>query len=175
MMLGLAALWLAVTHPMMMLRHRRKMGSWPNPGWPRSYSEKTMWRKLLDRNPLFVTATDKLTAKDYISAILPGLPQPEVLWAGDSAAAIPESVMAGPALVKPTNGSGRNYLVEAGQPNREAIGNATRHLLAPGGYRRREEWAYWPVQGRLLAEGVLSLGGGDLPTDLKAYVAGGRV
>src|SRR5690606_22796662 len=85
-----AGLWLALRHPVMMVRHRRKMGSWPNPGHPHSYSDKMMWRKLLDRNPLFVTATDKLAAKDYIAARTPGLPQPQVLWTGRSAAEIPD-------------------------------------------------------------------------------------
>jgi hypothetical protein len=134
-----------------------------------------MWRKLLDRNPLFVTATDKLAAKDYIAARTPGLPQPQVLWTGRSAAEIPDEVLAGPAIVKATNGCGANFRVEAGKPDGPTIARATRHLLGPGGYHRREEWAYWPIEGRLLAEEALALGGGDLPTDLKAYVAGGRV
>jgi hypothetical protein len=159
----------------MMVRHRRKMGSWPDPGRPRSYSEKMLWRKLFDRNPLFVVATDKLVAKEYIRLRLPQLPQPQVLWAGNSAAAIPDAVMAGPAILKASNGSGANFRVEGGGPDRATIERATRHLLKPGGHRRREEWAYWPIRGRLLAEEVLTLGGGNLPTDLKAYVAGGRV
>lgn len=83
--------------------------------------------------------------------------------------------MAGPAMVKPTNGSGVNFLVENGQPDRQTIARATRHLVGPAGNRRREEWAYWPIRGRLLAEEVVALGGPHLPTDLKVYVAGNRV
>jgi hypothetical protein len=158
-----------------MVRHRCKLGAWPDPGRPRSYSDRMVWRKLLDRNPLFVIATDKLAAKEYIRGRIPGLPQPRVLWAGRSAADIPDEVMAGPAMVKASNGSGANFRVEGGKPDRQAIARATRHLLRRGGHRRREEWAYWPVEGRLLAEEMLPLGGDDLPTDLKAYVAGGRV
>ena len=134
-----------------------------------------LWRKVFDRNPLFVTATDKLAAKDYVRERAPELPQPAVLWIGSSAADIPDMVLAGPAMVKASNGSGANYRVEGGKPDRQTIARSTRHLLRPGGHRRREEWAYWPIAGRLFAEELLPLGGGDLPTDLKAYVASGRV
>lgn len=173
--LWLAAILIAVGHPIMMLRHRQKLGYWPNAGWPRGLTEKQMWRKLFDRNPLFVTATDKLAARSYIAERSPGLPQTKVLWAGESARDIPDSVMAGPAMVKTTNSSGVNFLVADGRPDRAAMARATRHLLGPGGNRRREEWAYWPIRGQLAAEQIVELGGGGLPTDLKAYVAGGRV
>ena len=175
LLLWLTNLWVAMRHPVMIIRHRRKMGVWANPGWPQTYSEKVMWRKIFDHNPLFVTVTDKIGARDYVRDRLPELPQPRMLWAGRAAEDIPDEVMAGPAMVKASNGSGANFTVEGGKPGRHFIGRATRHLLAPGGNRRREEWAYWPIKGRLLAEEVLPLGGGDLPTDLKAYVAGGRV
>lgn len=172
--LWLAALCIAVLHPVMLVRHRQKLGSWPNTGWPRSFTEKLMWRKLFDRNPSFVTVTDKLTARSYVAERAPGLPQARLLWVGDSARDIPDAVMAGPAMLKTSNGSGVNFLLSNGQPAREAIARATGHLVRPAGNRRREEWAYWPIPGRLLAEELLQLGGNGLPTDLKVYVAGGR-
>ena len=159
----------------MMVRYRQKLGHWPNAGRPTSLTEKLMWRKLFDRNPSFVTVTDKLTARSYVAERAPDLPQARVLWVGDSARDIPDDVMAGPAILKTTNGSGVNFLLSQGQPERAAIARATRHLVGPAGNRRREEWAYWPIRGRLLAEELLALGGNGLPTDLKVYVAGGRV
>lgn len=172
--LWLAAFCIAVLNPVMMVRHRQKLGSWPNAGWPRSFTEKLMWRKLFDRNPSFVTVTDKLTARSYVAERAPVLPQARLLWVGDSARDIPDDVMAGPAILKTSNGSGVNFILKNGRPEREAIARATRHLVGPAGNRRREEWAYWPIHGRLLAEELLQLGGGGLPTDLKVYVAGGR-
>ena len=173
--LWLAAFCIAVLHPVMMVRYRQKLGSWPNAGWPRSFTEKLMWRKLFDRNPSFVTVTDKLTARSYVAERAPGLPQARLLWVGDSARDIPDDVMAGPAMLKTSNGSGVNFLLSNGKPEREAIARATRHLVGPTGNRRREEWAYWPIHGRLLAEELLQLCGNGLPTDLKVYVAGDRV
>ena len=164
--LWLAALLVAVGHPLMMLRHRQKLGHWPNAGWPTGFTEKLMWRKLFDRNPLFVTATDKLAARHYIAERIPELPQTRVLWAGTSASDIPDEVMAGPAMVKTTNSSGVNFLVANGRPDRATMARATRHLLGPDGNRRREEWAYWPIRGKLAAGEVVELGGGGLPTRL---------
>lgn len=159
----------------MMLRHRLKLGHWPNAGRPRGLTEKLMWRKLFDRNPLFVRVTDKLTGRDYIAKRAPGLPQTRVLWTGYSARDIPDAVMAGPAIVKTTNSSGVNFIVADGQPDRDTIGRRARHLVGPPSNRRREEWAYWPIRGRFVAEELIKLGGVGLPTDLKVYVAGGRV
>jgi hypothetical protein len=172
--LWVAAALIAVRHPVMMLRHRMKLGYWPNAGWPRGHTEKLMWRKLFDRNPLFVTVTDKVTGRAYVAGRLPELPHTRVLWAGYSAREIPDAVMAGPAIVKTSNGSGINFIVADGKPDRETIARAARHLVGPPGNRRREEWAYWPIRGQFVAEELLALGGGDLPTDLKVYVAGGR-
>jgi hypothetical protein len=170
-----ATLLITLRHPVMMLRHHRKLGSWPNAGRPRGLTEKLMWRKLFDRNPLFVTITDKLAARAFIAERSPALPHTQLLWSGDSAHDIPDEVMAGPTMVKPNNGSGVNFIVENGRPDRPTIARATRHLVGPAGNRRREEWAYWPIRGRLLAEKVVALGGPHLPTDLKVYVAGERV
>jgi len=172
--LWLAAVLIAIRHPIMMLRHRQKLGHWPNAGWPGGHTEKLMWRKLFDRNPLFVTVTDKLTGRAYVAERSPQLAQTRLLWVGTSARDIPDEIMRGPAMVKTTNSSGVNFLVADGKPDRDAMARATRHLVAPGGNRRREEWAYWPIRGRLVAEEFVQLGGDGLPTDLKVYVAGNR-
>lgn len=159
----------------MMLRHRQKVGSWPDAGRPRGLTEKLLWRKLFDRNPLFVTITDKLTARTFIAQRSPALPHTRLLWSGVSAHDIPDEIMAGPAMVKPNNSSGVHFIVQNGRPDRPTIARATHHLLGPAGNRRREEWAYWPIRGRLLAEELVALGGPNLPTDLKVYVAGNSV
>jgi hypothetical protein len=173
--LWLATVSIAVLHPVMMVRHRRKIGHWPDAGRPSTLTEKLMWRKLFDRNPVFVTVTDKLGGRRFVAERAPDLAQTRVLWVGDSAHKIPDEVMAGPAMVKTTNSSGVNFIVSGGSPPRGEIARATRHLLGPRGNRRREEWAYWTIHGRLVAEELVQLGGNGLPTDLKVYVAGGRV
>lgn len=173
--LWVAAVLIALRHPVMMARHRLKLGSWPNAGRPRSLTEKLMWRKLFDRNPTFVTITDKLTGRAFIAERSPGLRHTTLLWSGDAAGDIPDRVMAGPAMVKPNNSSGVSFIVQDGQPDRQTIERATRHLVGPTGNCRREEWAYWPIRGRMLAEEFVILGGPNMPTDLKVYISGDRV
>jgi hypothetical protein len=65
------------------------MGYLPNPAAPESYHELVLWRKILDRNPLFVTLTDKLAAKAHISSACPELALPRTLWSGRDAIDIP--------------------------------------------------------------------------------------
>ncbi|TPI62141.1 hypothetical protein FJ420_24420 [Mesorhizobium sp. B3-1-3] len=48
-----------------------KLGYRPNPAAPTRYNELTLWRKIVDRNPRFVTPTDKLAAKAYYPRRLP--------------------------------------------------------------------------------------------------------
>jgi hypothetical protein len=172
--LNVASLVTALLHPILMVRHRAKLGYWANPAWPRRYSEKMLWRKLFDRNPLFVRVTDKLSGRAYVTSRLPDLPQPALIWSGTSAADIPDSIMHGPAIIKATNSSGANFVLRDGQPDRNTIDRRTHRLLRPGGLRRKEEWAYGPIEGQLIAEELLPLGGGNLPTDLKVYVAAGK-
>lgn len=171
----MATVLIAILHPVMMLRHRQKIGAWPNAGHPGTLTEKLMWRKLFDRNPVFVTVTDKLGGRHYVAERAPELHHTRLLWVGDSADDIPDEVMEGPAMVKTSNSSGVNFIVSKGSSDRKKIARATRHLLGRRGNRRREEWAYWPIHGRLVAEELVQLGGEGLPTDLKAYFAGGRV
>jgi hypothetical protein len=172
--LNVASLVTALLHPILMVRHRAKLGYWANPAWPRRYSEKMLWRKLFDHNPLFVRVTDKLSGRAYVTSRLPDLPQPALIWSGTSAADIPDSIMHGPAIIKATNSSGANFVLRDGQPDRNTIDRRTHRLLRPGGLRRKEEWAYGPIEGQLIAEELLPLGGGNLPTDLKVYVAAGK-
>lgn len=59
-----------------------KPGYLPNPAAPVRHHELLLWRKILDRNPLFLTLTDKLAAKAHIRGACPGIPIPNTLWCG---------------------------------------------------------------------------------------------
>lgn len=160
-------------HLPMLLRFRRRMGYWPDPVWPRTHNERMLWRKIFDHNPEFVTLTDKLAAKAVVAERNPGLRQPRVLWSGADPATIPDTVLAGGAILKANNGSGSNQVVRDGAPERAVVERRIRAWLRRG--RRREEWAYWRVSPQALAEELLPLGGKGLPTDIKVHVFAGLV
>ena len=71
--LSVAGLLLTLRHPALTVRSAMKLGYLPNPAAPKTYHEMLLWRKIVDRNPLFVTLTDKLAAKAHIRS---GLPAP---------------------------------------------------------------------------------------------------
>ncbi|RVD31462.1 hypothetical protein EN742_34120, partial [Mesorhizobium sp. M4A.F.Ca.ET.020.02.1.1] len=87
--LAIARVFLTARHPLLVTRFVRRLGYLPNPAAPTRYHERMLWRKIIDRNPLFVTLTDKLAAKDYIRRVCPQVQSPRTLWSGRDPDAIP--------------------------------------------------------------------------------------
>jgi hypothetical protein len=82
----LFALWRTASllrHPRLHGKFLRRMRRVPDVALPRDYTDRMLWRKLFDRNPLFVTFADKLATKDWVAARCPDLPMPATLWAGE--------------------------------------------------------------------------------------------
>lgn len=171
LVLWVARIWLLLTRRRMVRRFRRVHGYLPDPAWPRTYVEKVLWRKMFDRDPRFVTFTDKLATKAYIAERAPELPIPRTLWTGKDILRAPADLLAGPTVLKVNNGSGSNIVIDRGVPDLAELDQRTRRMLSPG--QRDEEWAYWPIEPMLLIEELLPLGGDDLPTDIKVYIACG--
>ena len=173
--LAIARLLLTARHPALAARFAMKLGYLPNPARPRTYQELMLWRKIVDRNPLFVTLTDKLAAKDYIRDRCPELPRPRTLWSGSDPADIPPDLLAGKVMVKANHGCAMNLFVCDGRPDHAAIIGKTRHWLGKRYGRRNGEWAYWPIAPRVFAEEWLDLSGGTIATDIKVHVCGGVI
>lgn len=171
LVLWVARLWLTVAQRRGVRRFRHAHGYLPDPACPRSYVEKILWRKIFDRNPRFVTFTDKLACKAYIAERTPGLPMAETLWAGEQIETAPRELLAGPAIVKVNNGCGSNITIDDGEPGLPELAQRTSQMLGAGW--RDDEWAYQPIEPKLFIEEWLLLDHGDLPTDIKVYVACG--
>lgn len=155
--------WMYLTRPLFVLRYHRKLGRWPDLATPGRLSELVQWRKLFDRNPAFVTFSDKLATKDWIAARLPTLPIPETLWVGDRPEDIPRALLAPGHVIKTNNASGQNYLPHRGELSRAEV-NQQFHgwLRASAGKRwlgwldHGQEWAYWSVPSRIFVERQVS-------------------
>ena len=171
LVLQAARVWLTLKHRRIVMHFRRTHGYLPNPAWPRTYVEKILWRKLFDRNPQFITFTDKLARKAYIAKRAPMLPMPKTLWTGLSIDEAPPALQAGPVIVKVNNGCGSNIVVKDGSPDLPALQKRTRQMLHERW--RRDEWAYGPIEPRLFLEEWLPLDHGDMPSDIKVYIACG--
>jgi len=166
-----ARLLLTLRHRRLVRDFRRVHGYLPDPARPRSYVEKILWRKLFDRNPRFVTFTDKLAAKAYTAERLPELPLPETLWTGKRLDEAPAALLAGPIVLKANNGCGTNVIVEDGKPGAEELVARGRELMAARW--RRDEWAYGQIEPMLFLEQWLPLDTGTMPMDIKVYIACG--
>lgn len=165
--LALANAWLYVRHPRPVWRYLRRNGRLPYAAAPRSYSERMLWRKIVDRSPHFVRATDKLACKEYVGSVCPDLSVPETLWVGTDPGDIPDSLlMREPEVwVKANHGCGFNLRVRGGEPARERVEHEARRWLASvyGGWD--SNWAYSAVPPRIFVEESV----GDARTDLLEF------
>jgi hypothetical protein len=171
------ALWRAAAllrHPVLHWKHRRRMGYWPDVALPRRFSERMLWRKLFDRDPIFVTFADKLAAKAWIARHAPELPTPRTLWAGERAEDIPHALLRPGVIVKTNHGSGFALPIRAVPPAREEVVTAARRSLARQFGRHRGEWMYAQVPRRIFVEELVSDGDAEL-MDLRLFAGGGRV
>lgn len=173
--LAIARLALTLGHPLLVLKFVRKMGYLPNPAAPVRYNERMLWRKIVDRNPLFVTFSDKLATKDHLRDTCPDLPAPKTLWAGNDPEDIPPGLLDGDAMVKTNHGCDMNIVVSCGKPDRAEIVRTTRHCLAQHHGASHGEWAYRSVVPKVFVEELLPLSGGEIATEIKVQVCGGIV
>lgn len=162
-------------HWRLVLRFRRRLGWWPNIGYPKRYAERMFWRKAVDHNPLFNTLVDKLAAKAYVRERCPDLSIPRTLWEGDDADAIPNELLRRHVWVKANHGCDYNMQI-AGDvaPNRRGLKVKTDAWLSEIYGREALEWAYASVKPRLFVEEAIRPASGRALWEFEIRVAGGR-
>ena len=138
---------------------------YPNLAFPNRYSERMLWRKTLDHNPLFVTLTDKLSAKEYCQRMCPSLEVPKTLWIGKDADRIPASALSGDVFVKSNHGFDFNYAVKNGEVDRQDLKTTTDNWLRSTHGVRYFEWAYTQIEPKLFVEESV----GDASKDLLEF------
>lgn len=167
-----AAAWLR--YPRLLRRYRRQTGRWPDVARPGPISERMLWRKLFDRNPLFVTFADKLATKEWVAARCPGLAIPRTLWQGTDPAAIPQDLLRPGVVLKANHGSGFNLFLRDPVPPRAEVEATARRWLATEFGKSRGEWHYTRVPRRLFLEEMI--GRPDAPLfDITVRAGGGEV
>jgi hypothetical protein len=132
---------------------------------PQRYSERMLWRKLVDHNPLFVLFADKLATKEYLQRRCPELALPRTLWIGRDTDEIPDAVLAGDVFVKANHGCGFHWRIRGGHCDRAALRQVSRRWLAAVHGRTFGEWAYSQVEPKLFVEEAI----GDAETDLVEF------
>ena len=133
-------------------RYWRKKGRLPNIASPNRYSERMLWRKLLDHDPQFVVFSDKLATKEFIRRRCPDLPLPRTLWVGHDVDAIPDESLRGDVFVKANHGCNFNQRVRGDQCDRTMLREKASRWLASVYGQKAGEWSYCKVEPKLFAE-----------------------
>ncbi len=174
--LNLANLWIYLRYFRVVWLHVRLTGSLPNPAFPRDLNDKFLWRKVFDRNPEFVPASDKLESRALARKRCPDIQLPKTLWVGADAADIPPEVLNGDVVVKATHGSGYFFPIFAGKYDREDLENRAKTWMRRTYGKRHFEWSYFGLEPKLYVEEMVLDKPGEYGTaEAKMYVYCGQI
>lgn len=165
---------ICLQYPLLAARFMRLAGRLPSPAFPVVYSDKMQWRKIFDHNPLFITFSDKLAAKDHLARHCPDLALPRTLWQGHSIDEAPPEVLAGDVVVKANHGSTMNHFIRGGRYDPAELRRLTQGWMARRYGGSNAEWAYAHVRPMLLVEELLVGESGPL-VEINIRAGGGRV
>lgn len=141
-------------HPRLLSRFYHRLDYLPNIAHPRRMTEKFLWRKLFDHNPLIAELSDKLGAKDHFAHTCPGLALPELLWIGKDPEGIPDELISDDVVIKVNFGAGLNIFPSEDPIGADRVRRRLRHWLRrqyPYGQADRE-WAYSQVDPKIFIE-----------------------
>lgn len=167
-------------YPWLRARFRRNLGYDLNLDRPRTMNEKINWRKIHDRRPIYPVVLDKYAVRHFVarrlgqeraSALFPRLlgvtRRPSAEWLRQFPA---------PVAFKANHGSGWNLFVMAGDtPDYPAMARQLKGWMRQRFNRRLQEWGYWGIVPRILAEEMLLTAEGRPASDLKFHVFRGKI
>jgi len=150
----------------------------PNLKNPRSFSEKLLWKKFYDRNPLLPVTGDKYQVRKYLEKKL-GVEKAReltvpLLHVTDNPNTIPFDELPESYIIKASHGSGWNLIVDGDKKTRdEIVDMCWKWLKTPYGFYKHE-WAYQINKRKILIEPLLKDQEGKIPKDFKLYVFHGK-
>lgn len=146
---------------------------------PKSFSEKIVWKKIYDRNPLLPVTSDKYAVREYIMEVL-GAEAKDILvpllWSGEDPRNIPFKKLPSEYVIKANHDSGGNIIVSADKEwlaAKHIRKQVSEWLRLPYGLFKHE-WAYKKIKPRIIIESLLRGEDGDLAQDYKFHVFHGQ-
>ena len=142
---------------------------------PRSFSEKIIWKKVFDRNPLLPRVTDKLLVRDYIQEKLGEKLASEIqiplLYHSKDPCSIPFEDLPQKYVIKSNHASGHNIFVwDKTKINRQEIIAKCKEWLSDTHGFYRHEWAYQKIKPEILIQELLVDENGKIPWDYKFHI-----
>lgn len=172
MIIGLMNLITYALHPRIVFRFRKKVGYFPNIAMPSSYHEKMLWRKIFDRNPLFITFCDKLKCKKYAMETVCDAKMPKVLWSGIEIDDLAKQYLRAGAILKANHGYNMNVFSFKHSEEREVEARAAAWLVETHG-EQDLQWGYFHAEKVLFIEEALVPTQGKL-VDLNVRASDGK-
>ncbi len=151
-------------------------GRLPDLRHPKRLTEKIVWRKLYQRNPLFTVFSDKIAVKAEIAKLIGARHVIETLWTGTNPEDIPFDRLKLPYVIKVNHSTGGNVFVRSAQDiKRGQIMASMRNQLSFSHGHRFREWGYLGIHPQVLVERMITAPNGGVPEDFKVFVYHGRV
>ena len=160
------------------IRFYYKLGYQLNLQDPQSFNEKSIWKKIYDRNPLLPITTDKYQVRSYITKVLGEEKAKEILipllYVTEQPETIPFERLPPAFMVKPNHASGLHIIVERGDYNQEEIiKNCWRWLKTSYGHEKLE-WAYQLIKRKIIIEELLREDDGKIPKEFLFHMFHGK-
>ena len=158
------------------LTYLRRFGRLLHLDAPVTLTEKINWRKLNQRDPRFRLYSDKVVAKEQVTAQVGPQHVVPTLWVGTSPEDIPFADLVPPYVIKTNHSCNTNIFVRDGAAVdpvaiREKLAGWLSSTYAP----LLREWGYIGIAPRILVERMLLTPEGKSPEDFKCFVYDGRV
>lgn len=155
-------------------RFLQKKGYKPNLTEPLTLSEKLMWKKIHDRNPILPVTADKFRARSYLEEVLGPDRAAEILipllYATDRPETIPYEELPDRFIVKANHASGFNMVVDKKVNRKEEVINCCRGWLKMYYGLYKNEWAYVNIKPMVIIEKLLLDQEGSLPKNYKFFM-----
>jgi len=169
-----AAMYVYLRYTRLVFQFHRKLKRWPRPGYPRSYADRLMWRKVFDRDPRFTRVSDKLAVKEFVrERVGDQVKTPRTLWVGTRADDIPAELLTGNVVVKPNHSYAAYTMVRDGVVDHAKLIEDARGWMMREHWVLAGEWAYEDIDRKLFIEEMLMVDGKPVDLDVKVHTYGG--
>lgn len=146
---------------------------------PETYSEKIVWKKIYDRNPLLPIVADKYRVRFYLKEVLGKENAKRILvpllYVTDRPETIPFNNLPQEYIIKPNHTSGKYIIVEKNNRiNPQSIIEQCRQWLRKPYGVEKHEWAYQKIERKIVIEELLRDSNGRIPDDYKFFIIHGK-
>ena len=158
--------------PYLLLQYYKNFHRLPNLKQPKTFSEKILWLKLHDRNPLFTTMVDKFLAKNYVANIIGEkyiIPTYGVWMKVED---IDWESLPNQFVIKTNHSGGNNGVVICKDKSLFDKANAIKRLnesLKHDSFYYGREWPYKNVEKCVIAEELITFSEDDAVKELPDY------